>query len=321
LGQNRANDRLIDTLSAAPVTEQVRGYISDWQTYLASEKRASSNTCAAYARDLGAFVFFLAGHLGGPVTKSGLERLKVADFRSFLAQRRAEGVSGRSLARALSVIRSFFRYLERREILENPSVAAVQSPKIPHSVPRPLTAEAAKSVASGADIVTDEPWIAARDAAVLTMLYGCGMRISEALNLNRRDAPTADVMIVTGKGNKQRLVPILPIVRRAIEDYLGLCPFGLGPDDPLFVGARGKRLNPRIIQGRMQMLRAALGLPESATPHALRHSFATHLLAGGGDLRTIQELLGHASLSTTQRYTEVDTARLLDIYDSAHPRA
>jgi len=312
---------LIDTLAAAPASEEVRGYIADWQTYLASEKRASANTCAAYGRDLAAFLFFLAGHLGGPVTRHSLESLKLADFRAFLAERRAQGLSSRSLARALSVLRSFYRYLARRGLVDNPSLAAVRSPKLPHSVPRPLSAQAAKSVASGADIVANEPWIAARDAAVLTMLYGCGMRISEALGLDRKDAPADEVMTVTGKGNKQRLVPVLPIVRSAIEDYLRQCPFGLAPDDPLFVGARGKRLNPRIIQGRMQMLRAALGLPDSATPHALRHSFATHLLAGGGDLRTIQELLGHASLSTTQRYTEVDTARLLDVYESAHPRA
>ncbi len=206
-------------------------------------------------------------------------------------------------------------------MIENASLTAVRSPKIPHSVPRPLTAAAAKSVSAGADIAEGEPWVAARDTAVMTLLYGCGLRISEALGLDRQNAPQGDVMTVTGKGNKQRLVPILPIVRRAIDEYLRLCPFALAPEDPLFVGVKGRRLSPRIIQGRMQTLRSALGLPDSATPHALRHSFATHLLAGGGDLRTIQELLGHASLSTTQRYTEVDTSRLLDIYEKAHPRA
>ena len=312
---------MTDALAAAPATEQVRGYLSDWQAYLSAEKRASPHTCAAYARDLSAFLYFLAGHSGGPVSLRGLEGLKVADFRAFLAERRTQGLSSRSLARALSVVRSFFRYLARRGVVDNPSISAVRSPKLPHSVPRPLTAEAAKKVAGGADIAEGEPWIAARDTAVMTLLYGCGLRISEALGLNRREAPQSDVMTITGKGNKQRLVPVLPIVRHAVEDYLRLCPVELDPDGPLFIGVKGKRLNPRIIQGRMQMLRAALGLPDTATPHALRHSFATHLLAGGGDLRTIQELLGHASLSTTQRYTEVDTTRLLDIYDKAHPRA
>lgn len=312
---------MTETLDAVPATDQVRTHLTDWQAYLSAEKRASSNTCAAYARDLTAFLYFLAGHSGGPVSLTALGDLKVADFRAFLAQRRADGLSSRSLARALSVVRSFFRYLARRGVVDNASVTAVRSPKIPHSIPRPLTAQAAKTVAGGADIAEGEPWVAARDTAVMTLLYGCGLRISEALNLDRKHAPAGDVMTITGKGNKQRLVPILPVVRRAIEDYLRLCPFVLSPDDPLFVGVKGKRLSPRIIQGRMQMLRSALGLPDTATPHALRHSFATHLLAGGGDLRTIQELLGHASLSTTQRYTEVDTSRLLDIYEKAHPRA
>ena len=312
---------MTETLAAVPATDQVRAYLTDWQAYLSAEKRASANTCAAYARDLSAFLYFLAGHSGGPVSITGLRDLKVADFRAFLAQRRSEGLSSQSLARALSVVRSFFRYLARRGVVDNASITAVRSPKIPHSVPRPLTAQAAKTVSAGADIAEGEPWVAARDTAVMTLLYGCGLRISEALGLDRKQAPTGDVMTITGKGNKQRLVPILPIVRRAIGDYLRLCPFVLSPEDPLFVGVKGKRLGPRIIQGRMQTLRSALGLPDTATPHALRHSFATHLLAGGGDLRTIQELLGHASLSTTQRYTEVDTSRLLDIYEKAHPRA
>jgi integrase/recombinase XerC len=220
----------------------------------------------------------------------------------------------------MSVLRGFFRFLDRRGLAHNPDLATVRSPKLPASVPKPLTEiDAASTLASVDDA---QPWIAKRDVAVLTLLYGGGLRLAEALSLRRREAPlTAGTIRITGKGNKQRTVPILPVVAAAIADYLATCPHALGPDEPLFVGARGGPLNPRLVQGRMAQLRRALSLPESATPHALRHSFATHLLAGGGDLRAIQELLGHASLSTTQRYTAVDMTRLIEIYDQAHPRA
>ena len=221
----------------------------------------------------------------------------------------------------MSTVRGFFRYLEKHGLGHNPALGAVRTPKVPKSVPKALDiAEALESVEAVADF-TDTPWIAKRDIAVLMLLYGCGLRIGEALALNRHQAPRADTMVVTGKGNKQRLVPVLPVVREAVEDYLAACPRPLEPDDPLFIGARGKRLDASVIQKQMRKIRILFGLPETATPHALRHSFATHLLAGGGDLRTIQELLGHASLSTTQRYTDVDSARLMAVYEAAHPRA
>jgi len=246
--------------------------------------------------------------------------LRAADFRAYLAQRAGEDLSASSRARAMSVLRGFFRFLDRRGWAHNPALATVRSPKLSVSLPKPLTAVDAAEVLASVDDATS--WIAKRDIAVLTLLYGCGLRLAEALSLTRREAPIAAGAIrITGKGNKQRLVPILPVVAAAIADYLAACPHRLAADDPLFVGARGGKLNPRLVQGRMAQLRRALSLPESATPHALRHSFATHLLAGGGDLRAIQELLGHASLSTTQRYTAVDMTRLVEIYDKAHPRA
>jgi len=294
--------------------------IAQWQEWLTAEKRASPHTIAAYGGDLARFVAFLADHLGAAPALSDLAGLRAADFRAYLARRAGENLAVSSRARAISVLRGFFRFLDRRSLVHNAALATVRSPKLPVSVPKPLSEIDA---ASALDSVEDAcPWIAKRDAAVLTLLYGCGLRLAEALSLRRRDAPVvAGAVRITGKGNKQRLVPILPVVAAAIADYLASCPHRLGADDPLFVGARGGPLNPRLVQGRMAQLRGALGLPQSATPHALRHSFATHLLAGGGDLRAIQELLGHASLSTTQRYTAVDVTRLLAVYDQAHPRA
>jgi integrase/recombinase XerC len=256
--------------------------------------------------------------------------LRQGDFRSFLAHRRNHGLSNTSVARALSVLRSFFRHLERTGLVTNAAIRSVRSPKLPHSVPKPLGVEAAAAAREQIAFLHEEQWVNARDYAVLTLLYGCGLRISEALGLNHKDIGDlnhADVgsgaasLIIRGKGNKERMVPVLPVVRNAIDAYTALCPFANGREDPLFVGVRGKRLNAGIIQKSMREVRRALGLPESATPHALRHSFATHLLSAGGDLRTIQELLGHASLSTTQRYTEVETGHLLKVYRDAHPRA
>jgi integrase/recombinase XerC len=251
--------------------------------------------------------------------------LSSRDVRAFLAARRGEGVGSRSLARTLSALRMFYKFLERRGYGKNDSIRAVALPKLPHSVPKPLTAPKATALVDGADIVSPEQpdWIAARDTAVLALLYGSGLRISEALSLERKDAPVKgrDMLRVKGKGGKTRVVPVLPIVREAVERYLKLCPSALSSDGPLFIGARGGQLSPRIIQLRIARARAALGLPDTATPHALRHSFATHLLGAGADLRAIQELLGHASLSTTQGYTEVDRAHLLKTYANAHPRA
>jgi integrase/recombinase XerC len=294
--------------------------IAEWQAWLTAEKRASAHTIAAYGSDLARFFAFLIDHLGVAPDLADLARLRAADFRAYLAQRAGEDLAASSRARAMSVLRGFFRFLDRRGLVHNHDLATVRSPKLPASVPKPLTEiDAASTLASVDDA---HPWIAKRDIAVLTLLYGCGLRLAEALGLRRREAPlSAGTIRITGKGNKQRMVPILPVVAAAIADYLAACPHGLGPDEPLFVGARGGPLNPRLVQGRMAQLRRALSLPESATPHALRHSFATHLLAGGGDLRAIQELLGHSSLSTTQRYTAVDMTRLIEIYDQAHPRA
>ena len=299
----------------------VRAAAGEWLSWLAAERRASPHTVAAYRRDLKAFLAFLADHLGQPAGLDDLARLAAADFRAYLARRHGKGHAATSSARAMSVVRSFFRHLERTGRATNSAIATVRAPKIPHSVPRPLAKDAALRAVSEVGNLETEAWLALRDVALLTLLYGCGLRISEALSLNRGEAPDGDHLIVTGKGRKQRLVPVLLVVREAIAAYLASSPYVLQPGDPLFVGARGKRLQAGVVQAKVRELRGALGLPNTATPHALRHSFATHLLASGGDLRTIQELLGHASLSTTQRYTEVDAKRLLKVYDKAHPRA
>lgn len=299
----------------------LRAAVTAWRQWLADERRASAHTLDAYARDLATFISFLVGHLGHAPALADLRALTPADFRSFLARRSGEGISKASLARAMSTLRGFFRFLDRTGRVHNPALEAVRAPSPPRSVPKPLAAQEALEAVQTAAVLHDEPWLAARDVALFTMLYGCGLRIGEALALNRRDRPRGETMVITGKGRKQRVVPVLPAVIEAVEAYLAQCPFNPGPDGPLFLGARGKRLNPGVVQRQMRRLRVLLGLPENATPHALRHSFATHLLAGGGDLRTIQELLGHASLSTTQRYTEVDAGRLARVYRDAHPRA
>ena len=295
--------------------------IAEWRNWLADEKRASPHTLAAYGRDLDHFLSFLSEHLGGPPSLADLAALRPADFRSYLARRAAAGGARTSTARALSTLRGFFRRLQRRDLVHNAAIESVRTPKVPRSVPKPLSPAEAREALEGAGTLGGEPWVAKRDAALLTLLYGCGLRIGEALALNRKQAPIGDAMVVTGKGNKQRMVPVLNVVREGIASYLAACPHHLGRDGPLFVGVRGKRLAAGVVQKRMRTLRALLGLPETATPHALRHSFATHLLANGGDLRTIQELLGHASLSTTQRYTAVDDVKLMEVYRRSHPRA
>ncbi|MFQ5625541.1 MAG: tyrosine recombinase XerC [Methyloligellaceae bacterium] len=297
-----------------------------WLSYLATERQLAEKTREAYTRDLTCFLSFLAQYRGGPASLDELKRLGLRDFRAFLAARRQMNVSSRSLARTLSALRMFFRFLDRRGILKNDAILAVQTPKLPHGVPKPLSINAAVTLtkdASPGEPADAPEWVVARDSAVLTLLYGSGLRISEALGLKRRDAPVGrrDVLRIAGKGGKERVAPVLPVAQKAVERYLELCPFCLAPDGPLFVGVKGKRLSARIVQLVMQRLRGALSLPDTATPHALRHSFATHLLGHGADLREIQELLGHSSLSTTQIYTEVDTARLLKVYDEAHPRA
>ncbi|AHK42632.1 tyrosine-type recombinase/integrase [Ensifer sp. T173] len=293
-----------------------------WLQGLLQERRLSDNTVDAYERDTRQFLTFLTGHLAGPPRLSDISTLRPADLRGFLAQRRKGGAGARTLGRGLAGLRSFLRYLERIGLANAAGAAAVRSPKQPKSLPKPLTDREALNVVTTDAQLAEEPWVAARNAAVLTLLYGCGLRISEALDLTPGDfAGTPSSLRVTGKGGKTRIVPLMAVARDAVATYLKLCPYHAGAGEPMFRGTRGAKLQPAIIQREMQKLRGALGLPDTATPHALRHSFATHLLAGGGDLRTIQELLGHASLSTTQVYTGVDSTRLLEIYDRAHPRA
>ena len=308
------------------IAPDIAAEIGRWLAYLGSERRMSPKTLEAYERDVGQFLAFLADHLGGPPGLKGLAKLTPADVRAFMASRRAGGAGNRTLMRSLAGTRSFARFLERDGKGKVGALAASRTPKLARSLPKPLAIKDAKRMTE-TDLREGDsraPWIAARDAAVLGLLYGSGLRIAEALSLKREQAPrpnTGDAITVTGKGNKARMVPVLPQVAKLIADYIALCPLDLPPDGPLFVGARGGPLLPRIVQLAMARLRGALGLPDTATPHALRHSFATHLLARGGDLRSIQELLGHASLSTTQIYTAVDSERLLEVYATAHPRA
>jgi integrase/recombinase XerC len=296
-----------------------------WLGHLSDERRMSPKTREAYQRDVQQFLSFLADHRGNAIALSDLAKLQPADVRAFMAARRSEGIGSRSLMRNLAGVRSFVRFLERNGKGKVAALAAVRAPKVPKTLPKALAAVDAKRFAD-VDLRAGEekePWIFARDAAVLALMYGSGLRIAEALSLKRADAPLpgeTETITIAGKGGKERMVPVLPVVARLIADYVARCPYDLRPNGPLFVGAKGGPLSPRIVQLVMARLRGALGLPESATPHALRHSFATHLLARGGDLRAIQELLGHASLSTTQIYTAVDSERLLEVYRSAHPR-
>ena len=313
----------IDMTSQTAIAPDVTGEIGRWLRFLGAERRMSPKTLEAYGRDVDQFLGFLAGHLGGTPTLTQLAKLTPADVRAFMAARRSGGAGNRSLMRGLAGARSFARFLEREGKGKVGALAAIRTPKLPRSLPKPLAIKDARRIVDTElrEGETREKWIIARDAAVLGLLYGSGLRIAEALSLARKDMPTGDSLTVTGKGNKTRMVPVLPQVAKLIADYVALCPLELPPDGPLFIGVRGGPLSPRIVQLAMARLRGALGLPDSATPHALRHSFATHLLARGGDLRAIQELLGHASLSTTQIYTAVDSERLLEVYASAHPRA
>ncbi len=297
-----------------------------WLAHLRSERRLSPKTLEAYARDLRQFLGFLSGHWGTRVTLSRFAALEASDVRAFMAMRRADDIGGRSLMRTLAGLRSFGRFLEREGRGKVGALSAIRAPKVGKSLPKPVPIVAAKRFADADERAGEDrdPWIWARDAAVMALLYGSGLRISEALGLKRRDVPlpgAGDVLVVTGKGNKTRMVPVLQNVLSLVQDYVAMCPHQLPPEGPVFVGARGGPLSPRIIQLTMERLRGVLGLPDSATPHALRHSFATHLLSRGGDLRAIQELLGHASLSTTQIYTGIDSERMLEVYKAAHPRA
>ena len=305
-----------------PLTGDFADAAAAWLAHLDHERGLADLTLEAYARDLAQFTAFLATHLGHSPCLGDLKRIEPRTIRAFMAARRKAGTASRSLARQMSALRMFHRYLERDGLIESRAFLSISSPKVPHSVPKPLTVEKALAVVAGQPFA-ELDWIAARDIAVLTLLYGAGLRISEALGLDVKNAPIGerDVLRVTGKGGKERLVPILAVTRQAVARYMLLCPYPLQAGGPLFLGAKGGPLSPRIIQLLMVKLREGLGLPDTATPHALRHSFATHLLGSGADLRQIQELLGHASLSTTQVYTEVDRARLIEVYDKAHPRS
>lgn len=293
------------------------------QTWLATQKAlegASDHTIDAYGRDLRAFLTFMTAHHGEAQGLAALARLTTADMRAFMAHERGSGLGPRSLARRLSAVKSFYRWLSEREGFEPTAVLSARSPKFTRKLPRPLSEDAARDMIEQVDLQSGEPWIAARDRAVVTLLYGCGLRISEALGLTGAALPMAEVLRITGKGGKERIVPVIAPARAAVADYARACPFPITAATPLFYGARGGALGPRPVQKAMERVRAQLGLPATATPHALRHSFATHLLNAGGDLRAIQELLGHASLSTTEAYTAVDTARLMEVYARAHPQ-
>lgn len=299
--------------------------VTDWQDWLTHERRYSAHTLDAYSRDVIFFLKFLCEHLGHNPGLEDLNRMSTRDFRAYLARRNSDGLERTSTARAMSTLKTFFRFLEREGRITNTIIQTVRIPKVPKSIPKALSVEDALVALDVVEEISDKPWVGKRDKALLSLLYGCGLRLSEALGLSRDEGIRAlerdATLIISGKGGKQRLVPVLPAVGQALRDYLNICPFNLQGDDPLFVGVRGKRLNPAIAQKQVRDVRALLNLPDTATPHALRHSFATHLLGGGGDLRTIQELLGHASLSSTQRYTEVDGEHLSKIYSAAHPRA
>ncbi|WP_323009207.1 tyrosine recombinase XerC [Paracoccus sp. (in: a-proteobacteria)] len=295
--------------------------LARWLDSERATRDRSDHTIRAYQADLLAFLSFLGSYHGSPALPATLGGLTQSDMRAFAAAERGRGLSARSLARRLSAARSFIRWMSDRHGFDASKALATRGPKYTRSLPRPLAPEQAQDVLTITGDTHPEPWIAARDVAVLTLLWGCGLRISEALGLDGADWPLREALTIRGKGGRERQVPVLPIARDAIAEYLRLCPFPVEPRSPLFRGARGGRLHPTLISGAMRQARQVLGLPPTATPHALRHSFATHLLAAGGDLRTIQELLGHASLSTTQVYTGVDDAHLLAVYRAAHPRA
>jgi integrase/recombinase XerC len=299
--------------------------LTDWQDWLAHEKRYSAHTLDAYSRDVISFFKFLGKHLGHAPGLTDMNLLNTQDFRGYLSQRALNGLERISTSRAMSTLKNFFKYLVREGLIENTIIQTVRIPKVPKSIPKALSIEDALMALEVVEELSEEVWVGKRDKALLSLLYGCGLRLGEALKLSRDEGKrTLDddaSLVISGKGGKQRLVPVLPAVSKAIGDYLNLCPFDFGGDAPLFIGVRGKRLNPAIAQKTVRELRALLNLPDSATPHALRHSFATHLLGGGGDLRTIQELLGHASLSSTQRYTEVNGEQLSVVYAASHPRA
>ncbi len=298
-------------------------YVSAWLDYLSGIKRLSPKTCSAYESDMRVFLDFLQTHLGKEVMVSDLDELALADFRSFLAQRHRDNLSATSRARALSSLRSFWHFMNREGKLKNANLSVLTSPKRGKQVPKALSHQAIEKIMAEAKATSSNAWIGARNNALLMLLYGCGLRISEALDINMEELPqTADKGLrIIGKGNKERLVPLLPLVRDEVKLYIRLCPFALEGKSALFVAQSGKRLGARRVQRLMESLRHKFNLGANATPHSLRHSFATHLLSNGADLRAIQELLGHSSLSATQIYTQVDRAQIMSIHQKAHPRS
>ncbi|WP_179378789.1 tyrosine recombinase XerC [Jannaschia marina] len=301
------------------ISPGARDALTAWLDHLRALDGAAENTLTAYSRDVARFLAFQAGHRGGPMGLREIGAIATADMRAWMASERVRGSGARSVARRLSAVKSFIRWLSEREGFDPTAILATRAPKFRKPLPRPVSQEAAKDLIETVGMQHTTPWIAARDVAVVTVLYGCGLRISEGLGLRGADAPLADVLRIRGKGGKERLVPVLPVARAAVERYAAACPYELDAGGPLFRGARGGALSARQVAGVMAQARMQLGLPASATPHALRHSFATHLLEAGGDLRSIQELLGHASLSTTQAYTAVDQVHLMETYARAHP--
>ena len=301
------------------VAPGARDALSAWGDHLRALQGAADTTCRAYVADVTAFLAFQAEHAGGPLGLSAIGRLGLPEMRAWMAAERRRGTQARSVARRLSAVKSFVRWLSEREGFDATPVLATRAPRFRKPLPRPLSAPAAKELIETIGHQATTPWVAARDVAVATVLYGCGLRISEGLSLTCADAPLPEVLRIRGKGGKERIVPVLPIARDAVDAYVTACPFDMSGDGPLFRGVRGGPLSPRLVSGVMARARMQLGLPASATPHALRHSFATHLLEAGGDLRSIQELLGHASLSTTQAYTAVDAVHLMETYARAHP--
>jgi integrase/recombinase XerC len=307
--------------SLAAVSPGQRAALAQWLAHIRALNGAAAHTVTAYAADVARYMDFLARHRGAAEGTGALLTVPQADLRAWMAHERARGLGPRSLARALSAVKGFTGWLAEREGVDATAILSARGPKYRRSLPRPLSEDGARDIIDRVETQAREDWIAARDAAVVTLLYGCGLRISEALGLTGAASPLPEVLRITGKGGKTRLVPVIPAARAAVARYATLVPFDLAPAEPLFRGARGGALNPRLIARAMESARLQLGLPATATPHAMRHSFATHLLSAGGDLRTIQELLGHASLSTTQAYTAVDAARIMDVYEKAHPRA
>ena len=303
------------------ISPAARDALQAWLDHQKSLKGAADNTLTAYTGDVTEFLVFISAHKGQPQGLGALAKITISDMRGWMANSRSAGVGPRSLARKLSAVKAFYRWLSAREGFEPTAVLSTRSPKFTNKLPRPLAVDAARDLIEAVELQSLAPWVALRDVAVVTLLWGCGLRISEALGIKGGDAPLPQVMRIIGKGGKERIVPVVDAARDAVDAYMRACPHNLDDDGPLFRGVRGGALSPRAIQKSMASARMQLGLPATATPHAMRHSFATHLLNAGGDLRAIQELLGHASLSTTQAYTAVDTARLMEVYDRAHPKA